>query len=94
MDALARANEIRLRRSEAKRDLTIPKLIALVGFPPWWLEGMAVLKLLLAVPGMGPRRSMLMLDQLRISHRKTVGGLSARQRGVLIDALAARVVRR
>jgi hypothetical protein len=89
MDALGKANEIRTRRAQLKRDLksgrmSIHKL--LLG-PPEWIETAKVLDMLLAVPKYGRVKANKILTQCRISPSKTIGGLSERQRSELVTLL-------
>jgi hypothetical protein len=89
MEALARANEIRIRRAQLKRDLKagIVSIIALLADPPEWVMTAKVFDLLLAVPKCGRVKAGRYLTVCRISQSKTVGGLSERQRGELVVLL-------
>jgi hypothetical protein len=89
MDALGKANEIRTRRAQLKRDLkagrsSIHKLLLQ---PPEWIETAKVLDMLLAVPKYGRVKANKILTQCRISPSKTIGGLSERQRSELVTLL-------
>ena len=89
MEALQRANEIRTRRAQLKRDLkggrtTIDSLNL---SPPKYVETAKVLDLLMAVPKYGRVKANKVLGTCRISPSKTIGGLSARQRDELVAAL-------
>jgi hypothetical protein len=89
MDALGKANEIRTRRAQLKRDLksgrmSIHKLLLQ---PPEWIETAKVLDMLLAVPKYGRVKANKILTQCRISPSKTIGGLSERQRTELVQML-------
>ena len=89
MDALQRANEIRSRRAQLKRDLkagraSIHKLLL---DPPEWVETAKVFDMLLAVPKYGRVKANKILTTCRISPSKTIGGLSQRQRDELIASL-------
>ncbi len=89
MDALQRANEIRSRRAQLKRDLkagraSIHKLLL---DPPEWVETAKVFDMLLAVPKYGRVKTNKILTTCRISPSKTIGGLSQRQRDELIVTL-------
>ena len=93
MEALERANEIRSRRAQLKRDLrggktTIDRLLEA---PPEYLETAKVFDLLLATPKYGRVKANKVLQQVRISPSKTVGGLSERQRGELVLLLRSRL---
>src|SRR5690349_21955080 len=92
MDALQRANEIRIRRAQLKRDLkagrqSIHKL--LLG-PPDYLETAKVFDMLVAVPKYGRVKVNKILTQCRISPSKTIGGLSQRQRAELVALMRRR----
>jgi len=89
MDALQRANEIRTRRAQLKRDLkagrySIQKLLL---NPPDWVETAKVFDMLLAVPKYGRVKVNKILSTCRISPSKTIGGLSERQRSELVGML-------
>jgi len=89
MDALQRANEIRTRRAQLKRDLRAGKIRIdqLLTDPPEFLETAKVFDMLLAVPKYGRVKANKILQQCRISPSKTVGGLSERQRAELVELL-------
>src|SRR2546421_10217760 len=89
MDALKRANDIRTRRAQLKRDLkagrhTIHRLLL---DPPEYVETAKVFDMLLAVPKYGRVKVNKVLGQCRISPSKTIGGLSERQRTELVAML-------
>jgi hypothetical protein len=89
MDALARANEIRVKRAELKRDLkagrhSIHKLLL---DPPEYVETAKVFDMLLAVPKYGRVKVNKILAHCRIAPSKTIGGLSERQRSELVSLL-------
>jgi hypothetical protein len=89
MDALQRANEIRTRRAQLKKDLkggrvSIHKLLT---EPPEYVETAKVFDMLLAVPKYGRVKANKILQQCRISPSKTIGGLSERQRTELVSLL-------
>jgi hypothetical protein len=86
MEALQRANEIRVRRAKLKRDLKEggARIEDILGRPPEYVETAKVLDILMAVPKFGRVKAARLLNQCRISQSKTVGGLSDRQRGELI----------
>jgi hypothetical protein len=89
MEALKRANDIRTRRANLKRDLKAGRahIHGLLMDPPEYLETAKVFDLLLAVPKYGRVKVNRILTQCRISPSKTVGGLSERQRGELVSYL-------
>jgi hypothetical protein len=89
MEALQRANDIRTRRAQLKRDLkggraTIHSLLLK---PPEYLETAKVFDMMLAVPKYGRVKVNKILQQCRISPSKTIGGLSERQRTELVSLL-------
>ena len=87
--ALGRANEIRSKRAQLKRDLRNGSsgIADVLESPPEYLLTAKVFDILLAVPRCGRVKATRMLTQCRISPSKTVGGLSERQRGELVDSL-------
>ena len=89
MDALSKANEIRIRRAQLKRDLKGGRtsIHQLLLDPPEWIETAKVLDMLLAVPKYGRVKANKILTQCRISPSKTIGGLSERQRAELVAQL-------
>ncbi len=89
MEALRRANEIRTRRAELKRQLKAGRtqIHGLLLDPPEYLQTAKVSDLLLAVPKYGRVKVNRILTQCRISPSKTIGGLSQRQRTELVSYL-------
>jgi len=89
MAALERANQIRTRRAQLKRELKSGResIQRLLLDPPPWLETAKVFDMLLAVPKYGRVKVNKVLGQCRISPSKTFGGLSERQRTELITML-------
>ena len=86
MEALQRANDIRVKRAQLKRDLKngdadIEKILEK---PPEYVATAKVFDILMAVPKFGRVKATRYLNQARISQSKTVGGLSDRQRTELI----------
>ncbi|MFL5865096.1 MAG: integration host factor, actinobacterial type [Solirubrobacteraceae bacterium] len=92
MEALQRANDIRSRRAQLKRDLKAGRtpIHELLLEPPDYLQTAKVFDLLLAVPKYGRVKVNKILSQCRISPSKTLGGLSERQRGELVALLRRR----
>ena len=86
MDALQRANQIRTRRAQLKKDLKNGKvqIEAILDDPPEYVSTAKVFDMLMAVPKFGRVKAARFLNQCRISQSKTVGGLSDRQRAELI----------
>lgn len=89
MDALRRANHIRTKRAQLKRDLKAGKvkIHTLLLDPPEYVETAKVFDMLLAVPKYGRVKTTRILNQCRISPSKTIGGLSERQRTELVGQL-------
>ncbi len=87
MEALQRANDIRSRRAQLKRDLKAGRqpIHELLLDPPEFLETAKVFDLLLAVPKYGRVKVNKILSTCRISPSKTIGGLSQRQRAELVE---------
>lgn len=87
MDALQRANDVRTRRAQLKRDLKAGRshIHGLLLKPPEYLQTAKVFDLLLAVPKYGRVKVNRILTQCRISPSKTIGGLSERQRNELVS---------
>jgi hypothetical protein len=92
MEALQRANDIRSRRAQLKRDLKAGRqpIDELLLRPPDYLETAKVFDLLLAVPKYGRVKVNKILGQCRISPSKTIGGLSQRQRDELVVMMRRR----
>jgi len=86
MDALRRANDIRVRRAQLKRDLKDGRISVdeVLSNPPDYVETAKVFDILMAVPKFGRVKAARFLNQCRISQSKTVGGLSDRQRAELV----------
>src|SRR4026207_1416872 len=76
MEALKRANDIRVRRGQVEGILLDP---------PEYVSTAKVFDMLMAVPKFGRVKAARLLNQCRISQSKTVGGLSERQRAELVN---------
>ena len=89
MKALNRANEIRTKRAQLKRDLKAGKvrIQTLLMDPPEYVQTAKVIDMLMAVPKYGRVKTNRILNQCRISPSKTIGGLSERQRAELVSQL-------
>ena len=89
MKALRRANEIRTKRAQLKRDLKggKVKVEGLLLDPPEWVMSAKVFDMILAVPKYGRVKANKILNVCRISPSKTIGGLSERQRAELVHML-------
>ena len=87
MEALKRANDIRVKRAQLKKDLKsgATSIEQILREPPEFVSTAKVFDMLTAVPKFGRVKTERLLNQCRISQSKTVGGLSERQRTELID---------
>ena len=87
MDALQRANDVRVKRAKLKKDLKLGKvrIEQILGDPPEYVETAKVIDILMAVPKFGRVKAGRFLNTCKISPSKTVGGLSDRQRTELIE---------
>ncbi len=87
MEALKRANDIRVRRAQLKKDLKEARVQIedVLLNPPEWVETAKVFDMLMAVPKLGRVKAARLLNSCRISQSKTVGGLSERQRTELVS---------
>ena len=93
-EALKKANRIRLARAARKRRirrLPLPAALRevreLIVDPPQDYEAMYLADLLRALPLWGPAKINRLLTRHRISHSKTLGGLTERQRNELANGL-------
>jgi hypothetical protein len=89
MEALKRANDIRSKRAQLKRDLKAGKvrIQTLLMDPPEYVQTAKVIDMLMAVPKYGRVKTNRILTNCRISPSKTIGGLSERQRNELVSYL-------
>jgi hypothetical protein len=87
MDALRRANDVRVKRAKLKKDLKDGRvrIEAILDAPPEYVSTAKVIDILMAVLKFGRVKAARFLNTCRISQSKTVGGLSDRQRTELID---------
>lgn len=98
--ALEKAQHIRLRRAEIKREIAAagPKgtemAADLILDPPVELESMRVAGLLQAIYRMGQDRAFRLVNRLGMSESRPIGKLTDRQREVLAEALKATAVQR
>src|ERR1700744_5011270 len=92
MEALARANDIRTRRAQLKRDLKAGRqpIDRLLLQAPDYLPTPKGFDRLLSVPKYGRVKVNKILGQCKISPSKTVGGLSERQRRELVALIRRR----
>ena len=92
MEALARANEVRLARAALKREISAGRrnITAVITESPWEAESMSLSELLCSQRRWGRARSRKLLSSTALSEGKRVGSLTERQRGVLVAALEAK----
>jgi hypothetical protein len=86
LEALRKANEIRVGRAQLKKELAAGtvRIEEILAQPPDCAKTERVSALLLAVPKYGQVRVSRLLTKTRISDSKRLGGLSDRQRTELI----------
>jgi hypothetical protein len=91
MSALEKANRIRTRRAQLKRDVHAKRVevVPLVLDPPEWAETMKVWDLLISIPKYGRVKVNRIMVRRHISPSKTLGGLSERQRAELAGFLSS-----
>ena len=87
MEALKRANDIRVKRAQLKKNLKSGEVSIeeILREPPEYVGTAKVFDMLMAVPKFGRVKAARLLNQCRISQSKTVGGLSERQRAELVS---------
>jgi len=85
MQALERANEVRLARAALKRSVTEggTTVGTIILACPWQASSMPIAELLLSQRRWGATRSSRFLADLGITETKTVGSLTDRQRQML-----------
>ena len=92
MQALARANEVRLARASLKRQVGAGErnAIEVVRDVPWEAETMPIGELLCSQRRWGRARSRKLLMSIHLSEAKPLGSLTPRQRRLLVGALEAK----
>jgi hypothetical protein len=95
MQALARANEVRLARAALKRDVGAGRRVItdVIIESPWEAESMRLSELLCSQRRWGRARSRKLLSSVALSEAKKVGTLTERQRRILVHALEAKLGR-
>ncbi len=93
MEALARANEVRLARAALKRDVSAGRrsVTEVVMESPWEAESMSLSELLCSQRRWGRARSRKLLASAALGEGKKIGTLTERQRRVLAAALEAKL---
>lgn len=91
LQALQRANRVRLARAELKRRIADGELTAgeVILTSPWEAASMAIGDVLMSQRRWGGTRCRKFLAMFRISETKTVGSLTERQRHALAAQLDA-----
>jgi hypothetical protein len=92
MQALARANRVRLARAELKRSIARGELDAadVVRECPWETESMTLAELLTSQRRWGRTRARKFLLALALNENKRLGTLTSRQRTLLSAELTSR----
>src|SRR5829696_3833114 len=92
MQALARANRVRLARAELKRSIARGETdaSAVVRECPWETESMTIAELLTSQRRWGRTRARKFLMPLSLNENKQLGTLTSRQRNLLSAELASR----
>ncbi len=92
MQALARANRVRLARAELKRSIARGEVEVetVIRDCPWETESMTLAELLTSQRRWGRTRARKFLQALSISENKRIGTLTPRQRALIASALAAK----
>ena len=91
-EALQKANQIRTARAKFKKDLAAKevRLVDALLSQPEYLRTMKVFDALICVPHYGRVKATKLMRDIKISHSKTIGGLSDRQRQELVQKLSFR----
>jgi hypothetical protein len=92
MQALARANRVRLARAELKRSIGRGEVevIDVIRECPWETESMTLAELLTSQRRWGRTRARKLLQAVALSENKKLGTLTPRQRALLASALSPR----
>jgi len=92
MQALARANRVRLARAELKRSIARGDVEAaeVIRDCPWETESMTLAELLTSQRRWGRTRARKFLLGLALSENKRLGTLTSRQRALISTELASR----
>ena len=90
LQALERANTVRLARAELKRQVAAGKLAAadVIIDCPWEAESMSVSDLITSQRRWGRTRCRRLLQAIPVPEQKTIGSLTDRQRQALADQLS------
>jgi len=93
MEALARANQVRLARAALKRDIGAGRrsVTEVIVESPWEADSMSLSELLCSQRRWGRARSRKLLSSAALGEGKKVGTLTERQRRILVGALEAKL---
>jgi hypothetical protein len=93
MEALARANQVRLARAALKRDISAGhrSVTDVINDSPWEAESMGLSELLCSQRRWGRARSRKLLASAALGEGKKIGSLTERQRRILVAALEAKL---
>jgi hypothetical protein len=93
MEALARANEVRLARAALKREICAGSrsVTEVIMDSPWEAESMSLSELLCSQRRWGRARSRKLLASAALGEGKKIGSLTERQRRILAGALEAKL---
>ncbi|MGA8218523.1 MAG: hypothetical protein WB771_08155 [Solirubrobacterales bacterium] len=96
MEALARANQVRLARAALKRDISAGRrsVTEVIGDSPWEAESMSLSELLCSQRRWGRARSGKLLASAALGEGKKIGTLTERQRRILVTALEEKLTGR
>ena len=91
MQALERANAVRLARAELKRRVALGEICAatVVLATPWEAESMSISDLLTSQRRWGHTRCRKFLQSILMSENKTIGSMTDRQRRAVAELLRA-----
>ena len=95
MQALARANQVRLALAALKRDVGAGRraVTDVITESPWEAESMSLSELLCSQRRWGRARSRKLLSSAALGEAKKVGTLTERQRRILVGALEDKLSR-
>jgi hypothetical protein len=95
MQALARANEVRLARAALKRDVAADRrsVTEVILETPWEAQSMSLSELLCSQRRWGRARSRKLLASAGLSEAKRLATLTVRQQRILVGALETKLAR-
>lgn len=96
MQALARANQVRLARAALKREISAGRrsVSEVILDSPWEADSMSLSELLCSQRRWGRARSRKLLASAALGEGKKVGTLTERQRRILVVAIEAKLASR